>query len=253
MSRHSYDIEKLVAERGTVSVAEAARLLGVSDQTVRRAIRPLVEAGRLRKVHGAVTAAQAPAYAPFLERMDQMRAEKRAIAARLAAEIPDGASLAIDTGSTSGFLAQALSTRRNLRVVTNSAFVAATLAMRPGNAVFMAGSRLRDRDGAAFDAAAFATIARMRAEIAILSASAVDPGRGFLVHESCEADIAQAMRAIADRAVMCVDHSKFSASHTSAMYVALGFASVDLLATDRPLPGGLARLCPETLVAEAPP
>ena len=236
MSRHAYDIEKAVAERGSISVAELARLLGVSDQTIRRAVRPLVEAGRLCKVHGAITAVRSPAYAPFLERMDQMRAEKTAIAARLAAEIPDGASLAIDTGSTSGYLAQALSTRKNLRIVTNSAFVAAMLSMRPGNTVFMAGSRLRDHDGAAFDAAAFATIARMRVSRAVLSASAVDPKRGFLVHEPCEADIARAMAAIADQVIMCLDHSKFGVGSTEEMYVALPFGDVHLVVTDRQPP-----------------
>lgn len=247
MSRHVYEIEKAVAERGSVSVAELARRLGVSDQTIRRAVRPLVAAGRLRKVHGAITAAYSPGYAPFLERMDQMRAEKTAIAARLAAEIADGASLAIDAGSTSGFLAQALCTRKNLRVVTNSAFVAATLSMRPGNTVFMAGARLRDHDGAAFDAAAFATIARMRVGHAVLSASAVDPNRGFLAHDPCEADIARAMAEIAERTVMCLDHSKFAAGETKDMVVALPFEEVHLIVTDRAppvaaLPGGQAVL-----------
>ena len=249
MSRHAYDIERMVAERGSVSVAELARLLGVSGQTVRRAVRPLVAAGRLRKVHGAITAAQSPAYAPFLERMDQMRAEKAAIAARLAAEIPDGASLAIDTGSTSGYLAQALSTRKKLRIVTNSAFVAAMLSMRPGNEVFMAGSRLRDHDGAAFDAAAFATIARMRVSRAVLSASAVEPGRGFLVHEPCEADIAVAMAAIADQVIMCVDHSKFETDNTAQMYLALPFERVQLVVTDRQPPEGAGLNGPAILIA----
>ena len=76
--------------------------------------------------------------------------------------VENGSSLAIDTGSTSGFIAQALRHKRNLCVVTNSVFIASTLSMIEGNRVFMAGTQLRNHDGAAFDKAAFDVIERVR-------------------------------------------------------------------------------------------
>ncbi len=233
MPKHRYEIEKAVALRGSVSVAELADMLGVSGQTIRRAVKPLVAEGKLRKVHGAIESPRSPVYAPFLERIDQMRQEKLRISSRLAEMIPDGASLAIDAGTTSGFLAQALRIKSNLRVVTNSAFVAATLSMRPGNQVFMAGSRLRDHDGAAFDAATFTTIARMHTDYAILSASAMNAARGFLVHEAHEADVAAAMHEISDLTVMCVDHSKFQTDASDKMIQAIATEQVDMLITDK--------------------
>lgn len=212
MSKYAYQIENAVALRGSISVGELSELLGVSDQTIRRVIRPLVAEGKVRKVHGAIISVDKPVDAPFHARMQLMRAEKTAIAAHVAARIEDGESLAIDTGSTSGFIAQALQIRRNLMIVTNSTFVASTLSTVPGNRVFMAGSQLRDHDGAAFDRQAFATIARMRVNRCILSSSAVDPERGFLTFEQCEADIAEAMQEISSGTVMAVDHSKFHKS-----------------------------------------
>lgn len=209
MSKYAYQIENAVALRGSISVGELSDLLGVSDQTIRRVIRPLVDEGKVRKVHGAIMSVDKPVDAPFHARMQLMRAEKTAIATHVAAGIEDGDSLAIDTGSTSGFIAQALQIRRNLMIVTNSTFVASTLATVPGNRVFMAGSQLRDHDGAAFDRQAFATIARMRVNRCILSSSSVDPARGFLTFEQCEADIAEAMQEISAETVMAVDHSKF--------------------------------------------
>lgn len=209
MSRHAYQIENAVALRGAISVGELSELLGVSDQTIRRVIRPLVAEGKVRKVHGAIMSVDKPVDAPFHARMLLMRAEKTAIATYVASRIADGDSLAIDTGSTSGFIAQALQIRRNLTIVTNSTFVAGTLSTVPGNRVFMAGSQLRDHDGAAFDRQAFATIQRMRVNRCILSSSSVDPARGFLNYEQCEADIAEAMQEISDGTVMAVDHSKF--------------------------------------------
>lgn len=217
MSKYSQQIESAVALRGTMTVTELSELLGVSGQTVRRIIKPMVANGKVQKIHGAIKVVENPMTAPFQIRMQHNRAAKAAIAAKIATMVKDGQSLAIDTGSTAGFVAQALRIKRNLTIVTNSAYVASTLAMMPGNRVFMAGTQLRDHDGAAFDRAAFDTIERMTVERCILTASRVHPQRGFLVHEQCEADIAQAMSGIAQITTFAIDHSKFSTAPAADM------------------------------------
>lgn len=211
MSKYESRILEIVSLRGSVSVLDLARELDVSDQTVRRVVKPLVERGDVSKVHGALVSTRSALDPPFLARMTQNRSAKIAIARGIAALVRDGDSIAIDTGSTSAFAAQALRERRNLTVVTNSAFVASTLAMIPGNNVSMAGTQLRDHDGAAFDRSAFDVIERMRVDYTLLSASVVDPKRGFLVHEQCEVDIATAMVRNSHQTIMAVDASKFKA------------------------------------------
>lgn len=245
MSKYQQQIENAVALRGTISIAELSEMLGVSDQTIRRIVKPLEEAGRLQKIHGAIRSVDDPVTAPFQARMEHNRQAKARIATRMLDLVSDGQSLAIDTGSTSGFVAQALQERRNLTVVTNSAYVASTLAMRPGNRVFMAGTQLRDHDGAAFDRAAFATIERMQVDQCILSAAQVHPTRGFLVGEQCEADIAVAMAGIAKQTVMAVDHSKFTPEENARTIAIPGLPADLILLTDAPLPAGFDQLLPE--------
>lgn len=237
MSKYTQDIEQALALRGTMTVAELSELLGVSDQTIRRVVKPLEAEGRLQKMHGAIRSVANPVTAPFQTRMMHNRAAKARVAERVLDLIEDGESLAIDTGSTSGFIAQALAARQRLTVVTNSAYVAGTLAMRPGNRVFMAGTQLRDHDGAAFDRAAFAVIERMQVDTAILSASQVHPRRGLLVGEACEAEIAAAMATISGRVIFGVDHSKFIAEAAAGMVALTAFDTPPLLVTDQPLPG----------------
>jgi len=210
MSKYRSQILQAVNMHGTVSVLELSRMLGVSDQTIRRVSQPLVASGDLSKVHGALVSNRMASDPPFLARMNLNRDAKVAIARAAADLIQDDAIVAIDTGSTSGFIAQALRIRKRLTVVTNSAFVASTLAIIPGNKVSMAGTQLRDHDGAAFDRSAFEVIERMKVDYVILSASMVDVSAGFLVHEQCEVDIATAMMRNAARAIMAVDHSKFT-------------------------------------------
>lgn len=236
MSKYAYQIENAVSLRGSISVGELSELLGVSDQTIRRVIKPLVDEGKVRKVHGAIVSVERPVDAPFHSRMQLMRSEKTAIAAHVASLIGDGEALAIDTGSTSGFVAQALQSKRNLIVVTNSTFVASTLSTVPGNKVYMAGCQLRDHDGAAFDRQAFATIQRMRVNKCILSASSVDPTRGFLTYEQCEADIAEAIQDISEDTIMAVDHSKFLGDPKRVSAFQLALRDNSFVVTDREPP-----------------
>ena len=246
MSKHEQEILNTVSLRGTVSVHELSQILGVSDQTIRRIVKPMVARGEVKKLHGAIVSTRQASDPPFLARMNLNRRAKVAIARAITGLVKDGDSLAIDTGSTSGFVAQTLQARRNLTVVTNSAVVASTLSMIEGNRVFMAGTQLRDHDGAAFDRAAFATIERMHTDYTILSASMVDPERGFLVHEQCEVDIATAMKAIARRTIMAVDHSKFEpqARKPSLKQPALG--PEDIVVTDRRPPPEFDNLLAKT-------
>ncbi|MEP0520543.1 MAG: DeoR/GlpR family DNA-binding transcription regulator [Hyphomicrobiales bacterium] len=213
MSKYEQDIRNAVSLRGSIGVGELAELLNVSDQTIRRIVKPLVDRGEVEKVHGAIVSTKSIADPPFLARMNRQKAAKIAIAARIAQLVQPGDSIAIDTGSTSAFVAQALRQHHDLTVVTNAAFIASTLAMMPGNRVYMAGSELRDHDGAAFDKAAFDTIGSHHTDWAVLSASSVHPRRGFLVQEQCEVDMCGAMMQISDNRIWAVDASKFTDKH----------------------------------------
>ena len=169
MSKHKDQILHAVDMQGTVTVIEMARILGVSDQTIRRVSQSLVESGDITKVHGALVSNRVASDPPFLARMRLNRDAKVAIARKAVDIIADSSSIAIDTGSTSGFIAQALKTRKNLTIVTNSTFVASTLAIIPGNKVSMAGTQLRDHDGAAFDRSAFDVIIISGAKFSAIS------------------------------------------------------------------------------------
>lgn len=246
MGRYEHEVMNAVGLRGTVSVRDLAALLDVSEQTVRRVVKPMVERGEVHKLHGAITSVTSTGDAPFLTRMNVARDAKVAIAARVAQLVRDGDTVVLDTGSTTGFIAQALRGHHGLTVVTNSSFVATTLATIPGNRVHMAGVELRNHDGASFDAFAFQVIRSMKVRVAILSASAIDPRRGPMVHEHCEAEMSAAMSSIADQRILAVDATKFGRS----ALVAVGpLAAGDAVVTDQRPAAALARaLRPATVL-----
>src|SRR5690606_1277748 len=120
-------IRALLETFGQVSIERLTSELAVSRETVRRDVKALEMAGRLRRVHGGIVPARDPSEAPYTERALQYRREKRAIAAACRSQVEAGQILLIDAGSTTALLAQALARLSGLQVFTNSLDVAAHL------------------------------------------------------------------------------------------------------------------------------
>jgi DeoR family glycerol-3-phosphate regulon repressor len=205
-------------ETGTARVEDLARALGVTGETVRRALKRLEAAGRVARVHGGAHLKDWGPEPTFAQRMQVNPGPKRRIAEAVARMLPDGASVFLDVGSTTAYVAQALRVRRDLLVVTNSLPVAQALTGLNGNRVFLAGGELRAHDGGAFGAEALDFLRQFRVGHAVLSVAAVHPDGGFLLQDLREAEFSRAMIARAETVIVAADASKFG--HTAPIAVA---------------------------------
>jgi DeoR family glycerol-3-phosphate regulon repressor len=230
------ELLKLLDGRGMLPIAEVAEALGISAETARRDIRALVDAGSAVRSHGAVGLAGQTGEAPFDRRMRENAAAKRAIARAVATGIADGASVMLDTGTTTSFIARELLRHRRLTVVTNSSDIARILATVNGNRVYMAGGELRRDSGAALGASALDFIGRFSVEHAVISAGAVDAG-GVMDFDLQEAEFARAVLACGARRIVATDATKFG---RRGFIRVTDFAQVDMLITDRAPPADLA-------------
>jgi DeoR family glycerol-3-phosphate regulon repressor len=208
VSKRHGEILKLLELQGSASIAAMARQLGVSTETIRRDVRPLVESGSVVRIHGAVGLAGQLGEAPFERRMRENAAAKKAIAQHVASTIRDGDTVMLDTGTTTSFLARALIGHRSLTVVTNSSDIARTLATVNGNRVYMAGGELRSDSGAAFGSSAVDFVSRFFVQHAIISAGAID-ATGVMDFDLHEAEFARMVLSRAQRRVVVSDSSKF--------------------------------------------
>ena len=233
--RHT-KILRLLESEGMTSISTLADRLGVSQETVRRDVRPLTENGSLIRVHGAVGLAGHANEAPFQRRMRENAAAKQAIARIAAASIRDGESVMLDTGTTTSFLARELVSRRRLTVVTNSTDIARTLSTVNGNRVYMAGGELRADSGAAFGKSALEFVSRFTVNHAVISAGAVGPG-GVMDFELEEAEFARTVLGRGERRVVVTDSAKFG---RRGLVMVSGFDTVDELITDREPPTAIA-------------
>lgn len=236
-SKRYSQIMRLLDEQGTLSTTALAERLGVSTETVRRDIKPLVRNGKVARTHGAISLPAATGEAPFERRLRENAAEKRAIARVVATQIGDGDSVMLDTGTTTSVLARALLERRRLTVVTNSSDIARTLATVNGNRVYMAGGELRPDSGAAFGPATVEFIGRFQVDHAIISAGAVD-AEGVMDYELGEAEFARMALTRGARRVVITDHTKFG---RRGLVRVCGFDAFDTLVTDRAPPEAISR------------
>jgi DeoR family glycerol-3-phosphate regulon repressor len=215
---------------GTVRISDLADRMDVSLETIRRDIAPLVELGKLIKLHGAVRSAAVHLEAPFERRMRENAAEKRRIARHLADTIIDGDSVMMDTGTTTSILARELLGKRGLTIVTNSSDVARTLATVNGNRVYMTGGELHGDNGAAFGRSAVEFIANFKVNYAVISIAAVGADTGLMDYHLAEAEFARTVLTCGKQRIVITDHTKFN---RTALVRVGGFADFDTLVTDK--------------------
>ena len=239
MRLHKRQDEILASVRlhGACSIVDLAAQLQVSDETIRRNIKPLVEEGLVDKVHGGIVLSQKQEpEPPFEKRMNERVAAKQTISARVAAMIGDGDSIMLDTGSTTAYVARALAGHRNLSVVTNCTEIARTLAREPSNRVHLCGGALRADDWATFGPSAIDFVRQFHVNYAILSIGGVTADGGFMDYHLEEAEFSRAVMAQAEKTIVVADYSKFGNPNFIRV---CGFDAVDLVVSERSPPDNI--------------
>lgn len=205
-------IEQVVRERERVTVDALAELLGTSRETIRRDLTDLAERGRVRKIHGGATLAEPrlteDVEGSFQGRLLENADAKRAIARRAVQLFQPGDTLFVDTGTTTLWFAEELSSATGLTIITNSAAIAALASRGPSSATFLIGGEYRADGTENLGPLAVEQIGHFHATHAVLAAGSVE-AVGVLDFDVREADVARAMIAQARFVTVLADASKF--------------------------------------------
>lgn len=223
---------RLLEDAGALSIASLAQRLKVSAETVRRDVRALAESGSVQRMHGGASLPVLQGESPFRRRMRENAAAKQAIARALAEKIRNGETLMLDTGTTTSYVARALTGHSRLTVITNSTDAARALAGGAGNRVLVPGGEFRPDSGAILGEEAVDFIARHAAHYAVISAGAVRDG-DVMDHDPGEAVLARTMLSRADRRILVTDSTKFGRRGLAAV---CRYDALDEIVTDAPVP-----------------
>ena len=207
-------ILEIVREEGFASIEHLATRFDVTTQTIRRLVNALSDQGLLRRIHGGVSLPVQNQNLAYGSRQGLNANAKRRIAHATAKFIPDGASLMIGLGTTPEYVAQALSRRQDLRVITNNLNVAAAFAQNPDVEISIAGGTLRPLDRDIVGEAAARFFAGFRADYGIFGVGGVDQDGTLLDFHAGEVLARQAIVANARIAVLVADTTKFGRNAT---------------------------------------
>ena len=164
---------------------------------------------------------------------------KRRIAKLVAAQIPHGASLILNIGTTTEEVARALIDHRSLRVITNNLHVAHVLSQSEDCEIILAGGLVRNHDGGVVGEATLDLINQFRVDYAVMGISGIDLDGTLLDYDYREVRISQAILRNARRVFLATDHSKFG---RPAMVRMGTIRDVHALFTDCPPPEPVGRL-----------
>ncbi len=227
---------------GYVGVAALARELGVSNMTIRRDIARLEKNGLLKRTHGGAVSAdhlspvrvdfQEP---PFPERAEDKVAEKSQIARAALTLINRGEAIGLDVGTSALALADLLTGREDLRIVTNNMHAAMRLASGKCT-VYLPSGQVRSPEMSVIGAeAVMATQARYLDQV-FLGISGIDAS-GCYDYSPEDSEVKRAYAKSAGRVNVLCDSSKFN---KKALSPVLGLDGIDCLVTDAAPTGALA-------------
>ncbi|MCC0026848.1 MAG: DeoR/GlpR family DNA-binding transcription regulator [Zhengella sp.] len=234
------EILEIARRDGRVTVEGLADHFHVTQQTIRRDLSELADAGRLERVHGGAMLPSGTTNIGYEDRRGLNEAEKARMAKACAARIPEDISVFINIGTSTEAVARQLVHHRNLLVVTNNINVANILATNPDCQVIVTGGTLRRSDGGLVGDLATQTIMQFKFDLAVVGCSAIDQDGDMLDFDIQEVNVSKSILRQARKAFLVADHSKFQ--RTAPARIA-SLAAIDTFFTDRPLSPALARQC----------
>ena len=192
---------------GIVQVAELSQRLGATPATIRNDLDTLAAEGQLDRIQGGAVRKVKPTEG-WTSPVAPVGQGRRAIAESVLSYIKDGDTLFINSGMTTMAVAEVLSLRKNLNIVTNSLAVANYLAHQADMRLILLGGELNANYGFTYGGDALEQLSRYQPQWSILSVDGVHPEHGITTYHADEAMIDRTMIARAQKTIIVADHRK---------------------------------------------
>ncbi|KKB63481.1 DeoR faimly transcriptional regulator [Robbsia andropogonis] len=208
MAEHRHDeILSQLRNTGRVSVTLTAKMLRVSEETVRRDLKELEHIGKLRRIHGGAVPPRLDQDRPVVERGKVNSRGKSRIGELADGLIEDGMSIFLDSSTTTMAFARRL-VGRNLTITTNCVDIALLLGPSVSRLNLTPGT-LRSKDNALVGYETLAYTRRYFFDAVFMGIAACDLEHGWMDYEEHESVLRGVLRAQARTPVLLVDIEKF--------------------------------------------
>jgi DeoR family fructose operon transcriptional repressor len=229
---------RLLREKTSASISEIAVHFRVSEMTIRRDIQRLADAGQVIRIPGGARIERAfGGERDFFERLHRMADAKKAIGKTAAAMVQDGESVALDSGTTTLFIARHLQHHRNLTVFTFSLAALEELAAADSVRVELTGGNYRRSSHDLIGRAVHTGLSSVSTDRVFFGAAALSFRKGVMVFDP---EAPRALLEAGRQKVLVLDSSKIN---QEATYCFCPLDQCDVIITDSGIdPGDLQRL-----------
>lgn len=200
-------LREILERDGRVVAKDVASALGVSEDSIRRDLRELADAGELVRVYGGALPV-APADRPLDARASLATASKARVARRAVDLIVPGSTVILDAGTTTLAMASLLPQRADLTVITPSPAVAIAVAERSDARVVMIGGELSRHSMVAGGSLAMEAVQHLAADVFFLGVTGIDPQAGLTTGELDDAVTKRALAARSARVLVLGSEEK---------------------------------------------
>lgn len=233
-SKRQSEIMRLLLLERTLKTEDLAHRLNVSVETIRRDINTMVSDKVVRKVYGGIELApdsrRITEMAAWDARLAHCHEEKAKIAAKALEYIPDGATIALDIGTTTYELSALLGTKKDLTIITNSLRVATNMAQNTDHCVYCIGGQMTRVEIVAGGMAARDFLNNFAAiDYYFCSTDGITIENGMTEFDETVVAVKRRLVEMSDQVISLIDHSKFG---KKALFPTCSLQNLDLLITD---------------------
>jgi DeoR/GlpR family transcriptional regulator of sugar metabolism len=208
-TRDRHDAIVALVRDGVDDVEALAERRQVSPSTIRRDLSQLQRQGRITRTYGGALVPDVFHERPFTESQRLNPGAKAAIAAVAAELVPPQGTVFLDAGTTCLAVARLLADRGPLTVVTRGLEAAGLLARAQGIDVVIIGGRVQPLSHGVIGPLASLALERLRFDVALLGADAIDGTRGLGEPTVEETWVKEQAASRADQVAVLADASKF--------------------------------------------
>lgn len=224
-------------KNGSVEIEELAKILNVSEMTVRRDLSRLEHEGLVRRVYGGAVSTRGRSFEPpFVIRETKNKKEKEIIGKIASTLISDGDSIALDVGTTTIEVAKQLSRFHNLTVITPNLHIVNLLSNKKEIRLILPGGILRSGELSLTGEIAVKNIEQFFVDKLFLGIGAIDKDAGLTEYNLDDAVIKKALIKNAREVIVVADSSKFD---KIAFSFVAGLESINYLVSDKKPEGAL--------------
>ena len=196
----------IVNEKKRVAVTDLARALDVSEVTIRKDLNLLEQKGLLHREHGFASMTASDDIANHLSFNYE---QKQRIAQRAAESIHNGETVMIESGSCCALLAEELAAnRRDVTIITNSAFIAGYIRKQPNAHVILLGGEYQNESQVMVGPMIPACVKDFSVNKIFIGTDGLNEN-GFMSNDLMRAEAARSMSSSARQVIVLTESAKF--------------------------------------------